>query len=247
MLQRPNLRLATVLGVTTAVGLSIYVMTLMLEYRNEGLAAIFRPKDPAEETERPERTHFHVDDNFLRLAQMIHFIPASHPHVGWQYPYYVIVRPIPRALWPTKPIGYGFNLAQQVGAEGVGLTQSVVGELYMAFGCIGILVGGWLYGRLGGMVNSLLTHTTGTGRFVLYSAAVMALFSGGRSMVEMFLMSYVLLAWMGLVWVYQFFQPVAVIDSYHKRKQRQSRGAAVFQPPGAPVAGKPPLREIVTR
>ena len=35
--------------------------------------------------------------------------------------------------------------------------------------------------------SELLTHATGTGRYVLYSAAVMALFGGGRSAIELVL------------------------------------------------------------
>ncbi len=65
-----------------------------------------------------EYDYLHVDDNFLRLAQVIEIVPAEHPHVGYQQLWFTIVRPVPRVFWPGKPVDPGFDLPSLVGHEG---------------------------------------------------------------------------------------------------------------------------------
>ena len=77
-------------------------------------------------------------------------------------------------------------------------SYSVIGELYMSLGFIGIAVGGWFYGRVSAFARGLLSASTTQGALVIYSIIVMALFSGMRSILELILVSYVMLAWVGL-------------------------------------------------
>jgi hypothetical protein len=81
-----------------------------------------------------EYDYLHVDDNFLRLSQVIQIVPAEHPHVGYQQLWFTIVRPVPRVLWPGKPIDPGFDLPSIVGMKGVSLSdhRRVVFELRLA-------------------------------------------------------------------------------------------------------------------
>jgi hypothetical protein len=48
------------------------------------------------------------------------------------------------------------------------------------------------------MASGLLARCTTQGALVIYSIVVMALFSGMRSILELILVSYVVLAWVGL-------------------------------------------------
>jgi len=48
------------------------------------------------------------------------------------------------------------------------------------------------------MASALLTRCTTQGALVIYSIVVMALFSGMRSILDLILVSYVVLAWVGL-------------------------------------------------
>ncbi len=75
----------------------------------------------------------------------------------------------------------------------------------MSFGLIGVALGGLLYGRLAGMANELLTRSVTFGSLVIYSTMMMALFTGMRSMLELILVSYVVLAWVGLSWMFTHF------------------------------------------
>jgi hypothetical protein len=145
-----------------------------------------------------EEQYLRVDDNFYRLCQVIELIPKSYPFVYHRYFIYVIVRPIPRVFWPGKPVDPGFDLPTALGVEGVSYSYSVIGELYMSLGFIGIAIGGWFYGRVASMANGLLKRCNTVAALLVYSIVVMALFAGLRSVLDLLLVSYVVLAWVSL-------------------------------------------------
>lgn len=90
--------------------------------------------------------------------------------------------------------------------KGITLSCSTIGELYLAGGLVAIALGGWLYGQLSGMASRLLTQGATFGTHVIYSTLMMALFSGMRSMLELVLTSYVVLAWIGLLRLFVYFR-----------------------------------------
>lgn len=184
------------MATVTLVALLI-AMQIMLQYRNAGLTVAL--SEPAiEDDGLPRSEYVHVDDNFYRLCQVIQLIPSTHPYVYHGYLLYAVVRPIPRVLWPNKPVDAGFDLTRAMGEQEVSYSCSVIGELYMSLGLLGVALGGWLYGRLAALANGVLTQSTGLGVVVIYSIGVMALFSGTRSLVELVLVSYVIVAWVML-------------------------------------------------
>jgi oligosaccharide repeat unit polymerase len=175
----------------------LLAMQVMLQYRNVGLTvAMSDPSIGADDS--PANEYLHVDDNFYRLCQVIQLIPNTHPYVYHGYLLYAVVRPIPRVLWPDKPVDAGFDLTRAVGDREVSYSCSVIGELYMSFGFFAVALGGWLYGRFAALVNGMLAQSAGVGVVVIYSIGVMALFSGMRSMLELVLVSYVIVAWVVL-------------------------------------------------
>ena len=139
--------------------------------------------------------YLHVDDNFLRLAQVIQIVPAEHPHVGFQQLWFTIVRPVPRVFWPGKPIDPGFDLPSLVGMKGVSLSTSIIGEWYLSFGWLAVVLGGWLHGRLARTANVLREREEYRTNPIVYGLAVMILVSGMRSMQDLVIMSYALVAW----------------------------------------------------
>lgn len=203
VLGHERLRLKHMVQTVVAVVALLITLQVMLEYRNIGLAMLlgFRT-DAAESREEKKRflenEHIRVDDNFLRLCQVIQLIPRSYPFVYHKYFLYVIVRPIPRVFWPEKPVDPGFDLPTAVGVEGVSYSYSVIGELYMSLGFIGIALGGWFYGRISAMARGLLARSSTLAALVMYSVVVMALFSGMRSILELVLVSYVVIAWIAI-------------------------------------------------
>ena len=202
ILDQRQLRVKHLITSVLAVLALLLTLQIMLEYRNVGLSMLVGTGELTvngfEKRQMLEEEHLRVDDNFYRLCQIIQLIPKSHGFVYHNYLVYVFVRPVPRVFWPEKPVDPGFDLPTALGIEGVSYSYSVIGELYMSLGFIGIALGGWFYGRISSFARGLLSRSTTQGALVVYSIIVMALFSGMRSILELILVSYVVLAWVGL-------------------------------------------------
>ena len=216
MISQRRLKMRGMVTVAVCVASVLFLMQLILEYRNVGLAAALQGVDSNSEGVG----YIHVDDNFYRLTQTISIIPQSYPHTGSQYFIYVFARPIPRVLWPGKPTDPGFNLADAVGMRGVSLSSSVIGEMYMANGFLALLVGGWFYGRLAATGSRLLSKKL-LGAQVMYGAGMMALFVGVRSLIDLVLFSYVILAWVGMVWLSHLHAPMTPATGQPIRRNRR--------------------------
>ena len=100
-----------VIGIT----LLLVSMEMMLENRSLGFSSAYPTSG--------SQSRLHVDDNFLRLSEIIQFIPEGQPYVGFQPLYYVSTLPIPRAIWPGKPTGPGYNLTGLLGQRAVTLSH----------------------------------------------------------------------------------------------------------------------------
>jgi hypothetical protein len=184
---RGRLRFASALGILLTVAALLAAMDLLLEARGEGWAEYVY--------EAPGSGAIRVDDNFLRLTEMIEAVPGNHPHVGFEWIWYLIVRPVPRILWAGKPEDAGFSLPDYLGLEGVSLSTSVIGEWYMGFGWPGVLLGGLLFGVLGRTWSQVLEDGVTVKAVGLYGFGVMVLFLGLRSMIELILLCYPLILW----------------------------------------------------
>ena len=191
-----------VMGAVLAVSI-LFSLELMLQYRTVGLSVLSERKeyDPL-----LEGNSIRVDDNFYRMCQIIELIPEHYSYTYEKYFIWIVVRPIPRILWPGKPINPGFDLASVLGFKETSLTTSVIGELYMAAGLLGVTLGGWLYGRLAAMTTRLLAEGRTFGLLIIYGTMTMSLFNGMRSMVELILMNYSTVAWIFLSWLFLSFR-----------------------------------------
>ncbi len=171
------------------VGL-LAAMQFMLNIRSVGYSEFtFRGES--------EYDYLHVDDNFLRLAQVIELVPAEYPFVQFRQVWFTIIRPVPRVLWPGKPVDPGFDLPTALGLKGLSLSTSIIGEWYLSLGWLAVIFGGWLHGRLARSVNALRDNEQFHSNPIVYGMAVMVLVAGMRSMLELVLMSYALVAWWG--------------------------------------------------
>lgn len=183
----PGTRIRNFLVVTVGVFALAWVAQFMLNIRSGGY------EEYAETGSGYD--HLHVDDNFLRLAQVIELVPLRRPFVEHQQLFFTMVRPVPRVFWPGKPISPGFDLPTEIGLKGASLSISIVGEWYISYGWWAVLFGGWFHGRLAATANRLREMGNQVGNPVVYSLAVMVLMAGMRSMQELVLMSYALAAW----------------------------------------------------
>ena len=176
--------------IVAAAATLLFAMEFILQFRQQGIEMI---TDAEEGESLVDMSTIVVDDNFLRLAQSIHYVPALHSYVWHEYVVFALIRPIPRVLWPGKPIAPSFRIMDYIDI-GASLSSYVVGELYVSGGMIAVFLGGWLYGRLGVWGQGLLAPPRTMPRNILYGAWLMALFAGCRSMMDLVMMSYVVLA-----------------------------------------------------
>jgi hypothetical protein len=137
-----------------------------------------------------EYDYLHIDDNFLRLAQIIDLVPERRPYVYTQQVVFTLVRPVPRVFWPNKPVNPGFDLAAEVGLKGVSLSSSILGEWYISYGWWALIFGGLLHGALAKTVNAIPR----VGNPIVYALSAMVLVAGMRSMLDLVVMSYALVA-----------------------------------------------------
>ena len=84
--------------------------------------------------------------------------------------------------------------------KGASLSSSAIGELYASGGLLVVLFGGWAYGWLGRRAAALLDPRYGESGAVLYACWLMALFAGCRSMMDLVMMSYIVLAMLVILW-----------------------------------------------
>lgn len=192
VLHQKRINFKKLLASATGVAILLAAMQFILEYRNTGVKSL------TDGEKRLEYEYLHVDDNFLRLGQIIDIVPEHHPYTYEKQIVYYAVRPIPRVLWPSKPVDSGFDLPSALGMVGISLSSSALGEFYLAFGWAAVLLGGLIYGKLGNTMATLLVHPQGSSATLVYSLAVMVLVAGMRSVIELVLMSYTILAWVAI-------------------------------------------------
>lgn len=180
-----------------ALGAAVLVLLdMQLKFRNEGYQRIF------ERYELEEFETVKVDDNFYRIAQIIQFVPATHPYSGLQYLIWAFGRPIPRFFWSSKPMSPGFDLAEMAGEVRVSLSMTVVGEAYASFGWVMVALMGVFYGMLSGTFNQILEARLNALGYALYATGLLALISGVRSLSDLIVFSYAFLA---ILFVYKVF------------------------------------------
>jgi hypothetical protein len=201
-LGKPAVRFTTLLGLALVVVGLLFTFERMLDYRGVGVRAMFDSELMPGPELNADGVLVRVDDNFLRLAQTTAIFPDEHPYTTWRYLLWVAARPVPRLFWPEKPLDPGVYLPAFVGVTGASLSSSVIGELFMAGGFIAVALGGWLYGRLARSLSIFLSAARTSGALLIYSVGVLAIFAGMRSMIELVLTSYVVLAWVLLVRLY---------------------------------------------
>lgn len=190
--KRNDLRPEHYVVIVLVVLVTMAFLEVMLQNRNVGLNSL-----RSEEKDNPI-TGLHVDDNFHSLGEMLRVMPSEANYVGFQYVFYLLVRPVPRVLWENKPVTPGFDLAQHLGTPYLSLSITNIGEQYMSFGWPGIVLGGVFLGWLARLWSQLIETDYGLAGTAFYSLGAMALFLGIRSLYELILTSYPLLCWYAL-------------------------------------------------
>lgn len=186
---QPGMKVRKMLTVGAVMLALVWTMQFMLNVRTRGLDEFLASES--------EYDYVHVDDNFLRLAQIMDIIPSRRDYVYHQQVIFTLIRPVPRAFWPGKPVDAGFDLPSEVGLKGVSLSSSILGEWYISWGWPALIFGAWFHGRLAASASTLRDIGTTMENPIVYALTVMVLVAGMRSMQDLIIMSYALVAWWG--------------------------------------------------
>jgi hypothetical protein len=179
-----------------AAAVTLALMHLMLEYRKFGWrVGIENPRS------QYRYSILHVDENFKNLSKVIELVPDRYPYVRHRQVAYSLVRPVPRAIWKSKPVDSGFDLGRILGKEGTTLSTSIIGEWYVSAGWLAVFVGGMLHGVLARTIVRILTFPPGVARSLMYALGTIVLLAGIRSMVDLVIMSYMFVAWVVASWL----------------------------------------------
>jgi len=117
-----------------------------LEFRGMGFREYLRPGNELADS-RPQE--FFVDFNLLSISGLVSVFPDESPYLAWAVPEWLLVRVVPRALWPGKPDGILISPGLYLdAAPGTTVSATFIGEAYMGFGVLGSVIAGVLLGWL---------------------------------------------------------------------------------------------------
>ncbi len=207
VLDRPKVKFLQIALAGLAVVAILWVMQVMIYARNEGLdeggAAAVRialANIEGKKFNSDQFDYIRVDDNFYRITNIAMDIPDKHDWIYFDYMYYVIIRPIPRVLWPEKPIDPGYAITL-MSAQGTLLSCTILGEFWMSWGYGALAIGGWLLGKAARLNFVFYRSATGSLAPLFYGYMTMWLFVGYRSLLEIVLFTYPLIMWMAIAFL----------------------------------------------
>lgn len=182
------------MSVSTVI-IFVVLADVMLEFRTIGLKRYidegrYKPayKELVAESyiesgdERGESGYF-VDYNLLRIAQLVDVFPDVYEYNGWNLPFVAITKPIPRAFWPGKPTDLKVGLEEAVGAKGMTIACTWIGEAYVSGGVIWIIGIGLLIGIFCRFWNQLAKFVRSPFALIVFASGIFAVLALMRSLM----------------------------------------------------------------
>jgi hypothetical protein len=175
-----------ILLVAIVAGTVMYFSTnMMISFRQIGFKTYWENR-MAGNVYYSDTESIKVDFNLQTLSWLNDKVPSQYDHLGSEIIVWALARPIPRAIWKGKPIGLSASLEEILHRPGVGGTWSVtwIGESYLGFGILGVIVASVLIGAgsnawnaFGSPRNSDLGIVIFASGFFSFSIAIRSLFS----------------------------------------------------------------------
>jgi oligosaccharide repeat unit polymerase len=177
---------------TPILGVLMLGMVYMLEFRGVGLGKFSF-------SEQPLNT-LYIDRNMVIIGRLTDLFPNEFDFLGIEIPFYGLVHPVPRILWPGKPEGLSVSIEAALGADPTGVTfaSTFVGEAYMSGGGLAVLLAGLLFGAAAEMWNRVGHGVDTPFAKLLYASGF---FCALLTMLSMVWMSVAMLPTLAL-WIY---------------------------------------------
>ena len=230
-----------VAGALCAAAMTVATFT-MLQFREHGLRDWLR--GTYRESGELQSKYVFVDYNLQTIATLTTFFPERNPYLGFEIPYLAIIRPIPRALWPGKPLGMSTPIEQAMGVEGVTIAATFAGEAFISGGLGAVLAVGLLLGAVMGFWNTtaspknseigILVHASGFFAAVITMRSLFAFTTAVLPTIASLLVAAVIVksVEVGAAQVARLMRPRAI--------QPQARPAGPARPQGMRRAIAPP-------
>lgn len=161
---------------------------LMLDFRRIGLKNYLLDEGLAEaisEAGPSGEGGFFIDYNLYTLSLIVEAFPERAGYLGLEVPYWALVKPVPRALWPGKPEGLSTSLEEvraERGASAATWAATYIGEAYMAGGGWAVLVFSLGLGALASWWNGMLRGDASVYRKLVYASGLFAALITMRSL-----------------------------------------------------------------
>ncbi|AFZ44944.1 hypothetical protein PCC7418_2812 [Halothece sp. PCC 7418] len=81
-----------------------------------------------------------VDYNLWPIGKIVDAMPNTYDFLGWEMIQVFATKPVPRVLWPGKPVELSTSIEDIVGATQMTVATTYVGEAYMLGGVIAVIV-----------------------------------------------------------------------------------------------------------
>jgi oligosaccharide repeat unit polymerase len=155
--------------------LLLIASAFMLDFRNAGLSNV----------SFEERGHdtLYIDHNMLVISELTNVFPNAYDYLGLEIPFYAIIHPIPRVLWPGKPEGLSVTVESIVGTSQATIATTFVGEGYMSAGMLGVILAGILFGAGAEMWNRVGRESASGFSQLLYASGFFCAIVSMRSLL----------------------------------------------------------------
>ena len=153
----------------------------MLQFRTVGLEGYIENSSSHKHGYRQE-TLF-IDNNLPVISRLTEVFPDRADYLGWEQVSFALFRPVPRALWPSKPEKVSISAEDALGERGLTLSSTFVGEAYMMGGYLGVVGMGVLLGWLAGWWNRFGASLHSNAHVILYASGFFAAALSMRSTV----------------------------------------------------------------
>jgi hypothetical protein len=152
----------------------------MLQFRTIGLEAYLLG---SREVQGYRTETLFIDRNLPVISFLTEVFPERLPYLGFEMASYVILRPVPRALWPDKPTKLSVDTADALGFRGLSVSSTFVGESYIMGGYPTVLIVGLLLGGLSGWWDRVGQNLRSNLGMLLYASGFFAAIGSMRSMI----------------------------------------------------------------
>jgi len=90
----------------------------------------------------------YVDYDLYVVSQLVTIFPDYVNYLGWDGPAWMLARPVPRFLWPGKPLGENVSAESVLESQGASVSSTFIGESYMVAGSAGVIFTAFAIGML---------------------------------------------------------------------------------------------------